>query len=378
MDKNTERYIGLMSGTSLDAIDAALFEFSSEGKLQLIESHSIPIPKDLRTDILTLCQTGSHHRDHVHQLGKTDTELGLLFAQACLELLEKTPYSADDIRAIGHHGQTIRHVPNANFPFTIQIGDPNIISTLTNITTVADFRRRDLALGGQAAPLAPGFHQFAFHHPHENRVIVNIGGIANLSFLPANLNEAVIGFDSGPGNTLLDQWCQQHLDTLYDHNGSFAASGEVNHDLLNLLCDDPYFSKPAPKSTGREYFNVNWLMQHEALINSMKPADVQASLSELTAWHIANAIIQIKQPITEAFVCGGGAFNLDLIKRLQQRLLPITVQSTSELGIDPQWVETACFAWLARQSLHGLPGNLPSVTGAKRPTVLGAIYPIVH
>lgn len=371
-----EIYIGVMSGTSLDAIDAAMVEFNDDPKLRLIATHSLAIPAELRSEILQLCQPGS---DHVHRLGKTDTELGLLFAECCLQLLEKSKMSAKQVLAIGNHGQTIRHVPHAEIPFTLQIGDPNIISTLTNITTVADFRRRDLALGGQAAPLAPAFHQYLFQERGHPRFIVNIGGMANLTYLPGDLAQPVIGFDTGPGNTLIDQWMQQHCQQPYDRDGAWAAGGQVNAALLNNLLQDPYFSAPAPKSTGREYFNLNWLATYCATeTHSLSAQDIQATLTALTAQTIADAIQHTDAQANEVFLCGGGAYNQYLVQCLQSCLPTHRIASTMQIGLDPKWVEAATFAWLAKQTMHRLPGNLPSVTGARRASILGAIYPTIH
>lgn len=371
-----EIYIGLMSGTSLDAIDAALVEFLPDNKIRMIGTYSQPILKGLREKILPLCQPGN---DGVHHLARADIELGNAFAHCCLKLLAQAGMTCQDVIAIGSHGQTIRHVPDADPPFTIQIGDPNIIATLTNITTVGDFRRRDIALGGQAAPLAPAFHKYLFHSPTKNRFIVNIGGIANITFLPSDLKQAIIGFDTGPGNTLLDNWCALNLGCSFDKDGAWAATGKIQPALLKKLLQDPYFQKAAPKSTGREYFNLNWLQNYvHSHGEKLKPEDLQATLVELTASSIAEAVVALDNTPTDIFICGGGAYNTFLLKRIQANLPQQIVTTTLSIGLDPSWVEAVTFAWLARQTMNHLPGNLPSVTGARKTTILGAIYPTTN
>ena len=362
-----ERYIGLMSGTSLEAIDAVLVEFNP---VKLITTHSETIPAKLKQQLLALCTPGDNA---IMRMGKADVALGQLFAQSCLNLLAKTNITPQSVRAIGSHGQTIRHMPDENYPFTLQIGDPNIIAALTDITTVADFRRRDLALGGQAAPLAPAFHNFLLRDKNENRWILNIGGIANVTFLARDLQQPIIGFDTGPGNTLLDAWTMHHLNQPYDRDGEWAASGHVQEKLLQSLLADPYFQSPAPKSTGREYFNLSWLTAK--LNHHIKPADVQATLLELTAKSIAQAIHNFSSKKEGSiWLCGGGTHNQQLIKRINALCQPLRVTDTTEIVIHPDWIEAVCFAWLAKQTLAGNPGNLPSVTGAQRPTILGAVY----
>ncbi|OGO93816.1 MAG: anhydro-N-acetylmuramic acid kinase [Coxiella sp. RIFCSPHIGHO2_12_FULL_42_15] len=368
-----EIYIGLMSGTSLDAIDAALVEFLPQRKINLLATHSQPIPPKLRAEILELCQPGS---DSVHKLAKVDIALGNALAQSSMKLLERSHVPREKVVAIGSHGQTIRHVPDATPPFTIQIGDPNIIACVTNITTVGDFRRRDIALGGQAAPLAPAFHRYLFSHPNKNRFIVNIGGIANVTFLPSDSeNASIIGFDTGPGNTLLDNWCLKHKGVPFDNNGEWAASGKIIPSLLKKLLNDPYFHKKAPKSTGREYFNLHWLEKYDLPFAAV---DIQTTLAELTAVSIAEAILALKRAPTEVFVCGGGAFNLFLLDRIRANLINYRIDTTECVGLHPSWVEAVTFAWLARQTIHHQPGNLPSVTGARKATILGAIYPTTN
>lgn len=360
-------YIGLMTGTSVDGVDAVLVDFSSS-PLKLIATHDEPIAKDLRKTILDLCSPGDNA---IQRMGEVDVRLGRLLGETCLKLLDKNGYTAEQVRAIGSHGQTIRHMPNCEFPFTLQIGDPNIIAAITNITVVADFRRRDMALGGQAAPLAPAFHDFLLRDDSEDRCVLNIGGMANITLLQKDRD--VIGFDTGPGNTLLDAWCLKHTGETFDRDGAWAASGNINSALLEKLLADEYFSKAPPKSTGREYFNLKWLESH--LDNAIIPQDVQASLVELTARSIADAIFSAGLNTGSVWLCGGGTHNTFLIERLRANCKNLSAHSTDEIGIHPDWIEAVAFAWLAHQTMNGKPGNLPSVTGASSKSVLGAIYP---
>ena len=361
-------YIGLMSGTSMDGIDSAVVAFDSNDAFTMVATHCEPMPTALKESLLALCTPGDNA---IVRMGETDKKLGACFANSVNTLLKKNGLQPEEIIAIGSHGQNIRHAPNADFPFTLQIGDPNVIAARTGITTVADFRRRDIALGGQGAPLAPGFHQFLFYNAQHDRCIVNIGGIANITLLSKDRRQAVIGYDTGPGNTLMDVWCQQHRQQMFDNHGDWASSGKIQHDLLRKLLADPYFAQASPKSTGREYFNLAWL-QHYLKEFDIAANDVQATLLELTAQSIIQAIDDRN---SELFVCGGGAKNLQLINRLKE-IHHATVQSTSVIGLDPQWVEAATFAWLAKQTIENKPGNLPSVTGARTRCVLGGIYAV--
>lgn len=364
-------FIGLMSGTSLDGIDAALVDFSSSSP-QILAAHTFPLPIALRSELLWLCQPGDNE---IERLGRADRALAMAFADAANQILQSSGIAASTVRAIGSHGQTIRHrpAPNAEGPaFTLQIGDPNTIAELTGITTVADFRRRDIAAGGQGAPLVPAFHKAVFGGSTE-RVIVNIGGMANITVLP--LHSPISGFDTGPGNALLDGWIRRHQALEYDRNGAWACGGNVHPQLLESLLADPFFAAPAPKSTGREHFNLEWLDQHLSQLQRIEPADIQATLAELTAATIADAINQLPFAAAEVFACGGGAYNRDLMQRLQCRLPRCRLGHTGELGIAPEWVEAAAFAWLARATLAGLPGNEPAVTGAAGYRVLGSIFP---
>ncbi len=362
-------YIGLMSGTSMDALDAVLVDFTDTPP-HLIASHSRDIDDTLREALLALAQPGENELDRQAQL---DVQLGKLSAELCIELLEKSGHQASEIKAIGSHGQTIRHAPDAASPYSVQIGDPNTIAQLTGITTVADFRRRDMAAGGQGAPLVPAFHQALFHRANKNRVILNIGGISNITVLPAEASKPAIGFDTGPGNMLMDAWSQLYRHQTYDENGEWAKSGSVDAELLNALLSDPFLAKQPPKSTGREQYNLHWLEQQ--IQGEHKVEDVQATLCEFTTATIAYAIREFAPKSEEIFVCGGGARNGYLMERLAVYLDGCRLGTTEELGVEPQWMEAMAFAWLARQTLHHLPGNLPAVTGAKRPVILGGIYP---
>jgi anhydro-N-acetylmuramic acid kinase len=363
-------YIGLMSGTSVDAIDAVLVRIDTDNRPTLLAAHQHPLPDVLRAEIQALMLPGENEIDRE---GALDIQLGRLFSEAALAVLKASAKTPAEIRAIGSHGQTIRHRPHAAPAFTRQLGNPSVIAELSGITTVADFRARDIAAGGEGAPLVPAFHNALFRKSGVNRAIVNIGGIANVTFLPGDTAAPVIGFDTGPGNTLLDQWVALHQGHLHDHDGNWAASGKVINELLERLLDDEYFNQTPPKSSGREHFHPGWLRHH--LAGNEPPEDVQATLAELTARSIAEAIHELLPgTIDEVYVCGGGAHNTNLLRRLRARLGPIPLATTATLGLDPDWVEAAAFAWLAHQTLAGHPGNLPSVTGAGRAVVLGGIY----
>lgn len=364
----SELYIGLMSGTSVDGIDAALVEFN-DGKITLIDFHYQSFPEQLRRQIQQISQPDQPIL--LKDYGKLDSHLGQLFAEAALTLLDKTQLPPERIHAIGSHGQTVYHAPESPNGFSLQIGDPNRIAELTGITTVADFRRRDIACGGQGAPLVPAFHQAIFADPLQAKTILNIGGIANITVLN---HPAVMGFDTGPGNAFMDSWCQQHLGTSYDRDGHWAATGQIQPLLLSALKSDAYFQLAPPKSTGKEYFSTQWLQQKLQLFSNIKAEDVQATLCQLTADSIAEAIRQHAADSQQVLVCGGGAHNRQLLKQLQQQLTAEVV-STASVGIDPDHVEAIAFAWLARQTLNKLPGNLCSVTGASSPALLGGIYP---
>jgi len=361
-------YIGLMSGTSMDAIDVALLNFNNDS-CKLIASHSHAFADELKQKLQQLIQSETLT---LRGFGKLDVELGRAFADAANQLIQQQQIDKREISAIGSHGQTVFHAPDSTPAFTMQIGDPNCISQFTGITTVADFRRRDIAAGGQGAPLVPAFHNNFFRSQQHNRVILNIGGIANITVLAANQHKTISGFDTGPGNCLLDEWCQQHLGQAYDKDGAWAATGSTNNKLLQQLLTDNYFSLPAPKSTGREYFNLNWLKQHST---DDSPENIQATLTQLSIESMASAIETHSHDCDEVYVCGGGAFNAYLMHGLDNRLNNIKIKTTSELGIDPEWVEAAAFAWLAKQTLENKPGNIAAVTGASENLILGGIYP---
>lgn len=365
-----ELYIGLMSGTSADGIDAVLVDFSQHPP-HLMATHYTSYSPLLREKILSLCTKGE---DEIERLGELDHLLGQAFAASANEIIKQHSISQQHIKAIGSHGQTIRHRPHQVVRFTIQIGDPNIIVAETGITTVADFRRKDIALGGQGAPLVPAFHQAVFSSSINHRAIVNIGGIANITILPKDPS-IMIGYDTGPGNTLMDAWINQHQKSRHDEQGKWAATGKVDNKLLSLLLADHYFHLSPPKSTGREYFNLNWLNQYlSQLAKPLSPVDIQTTLAELTAQTI---MLEIKKqlPDGEILVCGGGVQNNYLMLRLHQLAQPqFTVSSTESHGIHPDWVEAMAFAWLAKQTLDKKPGNSPAVTGAKQAAILGGIY----
>ena len=363
-------YIGLMSGTSVDAIDAALVSFDNNN-IKLHSALNYPISDELRQQLLTLITPGENELVRMNQL---DVKLGRLFSEAVLALLKQTNIPTTQVKAIGSHGQTLRHFPDSETPGTLQIGDPNIIAETTGITTVADFRRRDIAAGGQGAPLVPAFHQSLLRDKKINRIILNIGGIANITVLEKDFAKPVIGFDTGPGNALMDSWIHKHTQQTHDKNGDWAASGSIHQQLLDTLLTDPYFNQPPPKSTGRETFNMQWLDQQLQNFAELSKEEIQTTLTELSAVTIAQATIKYAPDTEQVLVCGGGVHNKYLMKRLAEHLPKQLIQSTQVVGIDPDWVEAMAFAWLAKQTLNGQPGNLPSVTGARHPVVLGGIF----
>ncbi|MEO9078228.1 MAG: anhydro-N-acetylmuramic acid kinase [Rhodanobacter sp.] len=367
-DDDAALYIGLISGTSADSIDAVLVRFR-HGLPQTLASHAHPWPASLRERMLALAQDEATL--DLDAWGRLDVEIGHQFADAASQLLAQSGTSATAVRAIGSHGQTLRHRPGGDYPFTLQAGDPNVIAERCRIDVVADFRRADVAAGGQGAPLLPALHAMLLAVPGRTRVVLNLGGIANVTVLRAD--GSVGGFDTGPANGLLDAWCQRHLGESFDRDGAFGASGQVLPGLLDAMLADPYFALPPPKSTGREYFHLEWLAAQTPL-TSLNPADVQATLLELTSRSIAAAIEEYATTADEVIVCGGGVHHPLLMRRLGELLAPRTLHCTSAYGIDPDFLEATAFAWLARQRLLKLPGNLPAVTGARGPRVLGAIY----
>jgi len=367
---NETLFIGLISGTSLDGVDAALVAFEAD-KPSLHTAHHTPYPENLLSELRSLCLPGENEID---RLGELDRRTALVFAEAVHQLLAKAGVGSEQITAIGSHGQTVRHRPAANHPFTLQIGDPNTLAELTGITVIGDFRRRDMAAGGEGAPLVPAFHQAVFRIAGKRRVVLNLGGIANITCLPSRPDEEVIGYDTGPASTLLDAWIHRHRGASFDDRGDWARSGRLQTALLERMLDDPYFAQPSPKSTGPEHFNLAWL---ESLlpVDALAPEDIQRTLIELTARTAANAILHEGYDQGEVLVCGGGTHNTYLLERLQRNLPDARVCSTADQGLDPDWIEAMAFAWLAKRTLSGLSGNLPSVTGARKAVPLGAIFP---
>jgi anhydro-N-acetylmuramic acid kinase len=361
-------YIGLMSGTSLDGIDAVLADLSPSPPLL---SHAFYLPYDaaLRSQLLKLHYPG---HDELHSAAMLGNELARRYAEAVADLLGESGVKPGEITAIGCHGQTVRHCPESRTGYTIQLCNPALLVELTGITVVADFRSRDIAAGGQGAPLVPAFHHILFGNPQIHRLIVNIGGICNLTSLPPK--GKVIGFDCGPGNMMMDAWCLQHTGKIYDEDGAWAGSGRVIHSLLEKLLALPFFSLPPPKSAGRETFNPAWLAS--CLTGKEAPADVQATLLQLTVLGIARPVLDHFPDEAEIYLCGGGARNGMLVAALRTALPGRKVELTDSLGIDADWLEAFAFAWLAKQAIEGIPGNLPAVTGAKGPRLLGAIYPV--
>jgi len=361
-------YIGLMSGTSMDGIDAALVDFSA-GRTQILATHSHKYPAALHRQLEAALKLKAPLNT---DLSAIDAAVGETFAAAANKLLTQFNISPEEVTAIGSHGQTIRHEPDAPEPYSLQTGNPDIIAQHTGIDVVADFRRADIEAGGQGAPLVPAFHQAVFADDTEDRVIVNIGGIANITILASGSATPVSGFDTGPGNTLMDYWAQTHRQTSMDNNGDWAAAGQVDTALLERMLADVYFQAAPPKSTGREYFNPDWLLQYTADSDASTNA-IQTTLCELTARTVATAIQTHACDAKRLLVCGGGVHNTQLMKRLANNLPGMAVESTDAVGINPDWVEAAAFAWLAKQCIEGRPGNVPAVTGASRAVSLGQL-----
>ena len=364
-------YIGLMSGTSLDGVDAVLVDFAGE-RLQVLEHKSAPFSDALKSELLALNTSGA---DELHRAALAGNAVSRIYASLVQQLLSDLQLNARRISALGAHGQTVRHRPQEfdGTGYTLQLQNPALLAELTGIRVVADFRSRDVAAGGQGAPLVPAFHHGVFRKPDQTVLVLNIGGISNISVLPAQ--GPVIGFDCGPGNALMDYWCQRHTGAPYDAQGRWAAQGTVHPALLETFLKEPFFQKAPPKSTGRDLFNVAWLnskLQHFA---DLRPADVQATLTELTAQACANTVKQYGGGASLMAVCGGGALNNHLMHRLKDLLAPLPVEPTDVLGLPVMQVEACAFAWLARQTILGQAGNLPNVTGAQGARVLGAIYP---
>ncbi len=352
-----------MSGTSADAIDAALVDTDGH-QCRVLATHSITLPETLRNQVLALCAPGT---DELDRAGTVQRRLGSLFAQAVRELLHGSGHRPEQVVAIGCHGQTVRHRPGRE-GFSLQLGSGDVIASETGIPVVTDFRNRDMVLGGQGAPLVPRFHQRLFARAGERRTVLNIGGMANVTLLDGE--RLATGFDTGPGNVLLDEWCHRHTGKHCDDNGDWARSGAPLPALLEQLLAEPYFSRLPPKSTGREHFNSRWLSAY--LHGDESAEDVQATLTELTAMTIARALADFAPD--RLLVCGGGIHNGLLMERLAVHLPDAAILSTAEAGLDPDWVEAAAFAWLAWARMTGVPGNAPEVTGASREAVLGAVY----
>ncbi|HEV8077764.1 MAG TPA: anhydro-N-acetylmuramic acid kinase [Marinobacter sp.] len=361
-------WIGLMSGTSMDGIDAVLVSFENNA-IEFHARHTLAYPAELRARL----ELAAQNHATPDELGELDTLTGQLFAEAANTVIRQSSISVVDIGAVGSHGQTIRHQPNGRAPFSLQIANPSIIAEHTGVATVADFRRRDMAAGGQGAPLMPLFHQSFFSSVEEDRCIINLGGIANITWLPKAGTGSVYGFDTGPANALLDAWCADQTGRHFDCNGRLAEEGTVNEVLLNDLFTDAYFASPAPKSTGKERFNLDWIKTRLQRYPDLLAPDVQRTLLQLTVISIARQMPHSTG--VKVYACGGGALNPILMRELTRALSPAVVCSTEELGLDPQWVEPVGFAWLARRTVLGLSGNLPDVTGASGPRILGAIYP---
>lgn len=363
-------YVGLMSGTSMDGIDAVLVNFSDSG-IDIRAAHSHPYSQALGDALRGAANEPLNINLDVS--GELNRQVGECFRDAALAVIDNSDVDPRAIIAIGSHGQTLRHQPNAEVPFSLQIGDPNIIAEGTRITTVANFRAADIAVGGQGAPLVPPFHQWLFAPGNStgDRVVANIGGIANITILPADGGD-VTGFDTGPGNGLMDAWVAHNLRKPFDEDGRWAASGQVIESLLARMQSDPYFALPPPKSTGFEYFNLSWAQRFD--LDQFNANDVQATLAELTAITLADAVKMHCDRAGELYVCGGGAHNSELMQRITRNFPEATVATTAAVGLDPDWVEAVAFAWLAMRTIEGETGNLPSVTGAGQAVVLGELH----
>ncbi len=366
-------YIGLMSGTSLDGVDGVLAEVSAS-RCTIARHASAPLAPETRAELLALNSSGA---DELHRAALSANALAATYADVVQALLAGSGLQASEVRAIGAHGQTVRHQPQAHAGsgYTLQLNNPALLAERTGITVVADFRSRDVAAGGQGAPLVPAFHRQMFGQTGRDAAVLNLGGMANVSLLGAD--GSVRGFDCGPANVLMDLWCQRHTGKAYDAHGAWAAGGRVLAPLLQVMLAEPFFAAVPPKSTGRDVFNTGWLERALAAAESCRaaPQDVQATLAELTARSCAQDVQRHGPACRLLIVCGGGALNGHLLRRLGALLPGVAVQSSAEHGLAPLQVEAAAFAWLAHQCLAGLPGNLPAVTGARGPRILGAIYP---
>ena len=366
--KSGNLFIGMMSGTSLDGIDSVLASFDSDGALRIHDNRYDPYSRDFRSNLKSLLDDPRFDSDLAQEI---DRSLGEVYSDSIVRLIDN--HSIDGICAVGCHGQTIIHRPDANPPFSWQAGDGSIIARRTKIPVVVDFRTADMQAGGQGAPLAPAFHRYAFQSTHESRAIVNIGGISNVTILSADSGQSVLGFDTGPGNALSDQWTQLHQDQPYDKNGQWALSCPVDENLLELLMDEPYFRQPAPKSLDSREFSMEWL-DRKIQESDLKPdpSHIQSTLAALTADSIWLGIQSGMRPVQAIYLCGGGAHNRAIVQRLE-KVSKLELKKTDQLGIPPDLVEACAFAWLAERRINNRPGNLPSVTGASREVVLGRI-----
>jgi anhydro-N-acetylmuramic acid kinase len=367
-----ELYVGLMSGTSLDGVDGVLADFS-KGAIQVLAHASADLPSALRQELLALNSAGPNE---LHRAALAANSLVHIYAKVVADVLAKSGIEPSQIRAIGAHGQTVRHQPQAfdGTGYTLQLNNPALLAELTGIDVVADFRSRDVAAGGQGAPLVPLFHQAVFGRKGHTVAVLNIGGIANLTVLGSELSDDVLGFDCGPGNALMDAWCQQHRGQPFDTDGAWAASGQVHEALLKAMLAEPYFALPAPKSTGRDLFHATWLSHLLQQFPAIKPVDVQATLCELTASSCAADVLQCGANSERLIVCGGGALNGQLMRRLQAHSPSIQVGSSQQEGLPPLQVEATAFAWLARKTVLRETASLPKVTGAQGARILGALY----
>ena len=363
-----ELFIGLMSGTSVDGVDCSIVSFE-DNRVEVVSTYFEECPKELRENILRICE-GS--KVSLKFLGETDIALGKLFASVIKKQLKETKINPKAITAIGSHGQTVWHQPSGNYPFTMQLGDPNVICQQTGITTVAGFRQKDVANGGQGAPLAPLFHKEFFHRSDRDRAIINIGGIANITILPGK--GVCSAYDIGPGNVLMDYWTLENQGSRYDKNGEWAATGQCDQELLEEMLEEPYLKKSPPKSTGRELFNAVWLKNITSRYSRhLRIEDVQATLSAFTSKCIANAVNNLVKD-SEVYICGGGVHNSYLMDGLKNSIRKSKVMTTSVLGIEPDWVEATTFAWLAKQSIKRKKLETAPFTGATKPCVLGGLY----
>lgn len=365
-------YVGLISGTSADGIDAAVVEFADDAPHappRLVYGHTYPWDRALRARLVGLGQQSAMIT--LDDVGVLDVRVGRAFADAAQAAIQAAGVPPGQLAAIGSHGQSLRHRPHGNVPYTLQLGDPSSIAERCGVRVVADFRSRDVAAGGHGAPLVPAFHAATLHTPDEARAVLNLGGIANLTLLPAH--GSVRGFDTGPANGLMDAWCLHHSGQGFDEGGAFAAGGRVDGALLARLLDEPWFAQPPPKSTGRDQFHLDWVGSR--LAGHESPADVQATLLALTVRTVADALRATQPGTRRVIACGGGVRNPVLMAALARAMPQATVESSATHGLDPDFVEAMAFAWLARETLAGRPGNLPAVTGAAGPRVLGAVYP---